>query len=461
MRLWIILAIIGGLLGGIARPSTSEAAFFRSPADLLPASNWFYAQMDSPLPPNMLGDQWAISLFAFEDAPLIPNVAWILEFDLITPLMQLTDSLTSTGQWEAESHGSSITLYARQDFPIPYGFLVIDQQYMVFSETGTLEELVKRLILYPDYETLATLPAFEKMQADFLTTPAIWGYSGLTQMGAALYPESDLLGVDVFWQDNPSATSAPVARPFDGQVLEAVPITTLGLVGGMDLNLWLQRMVDGLRSMTQWIGSLNENFSNLSPQLEALLRVALGINVEQDLIPLFEGSSVMYITRTQATVGGWPLGVEGGLILAPDEPRNAIITLTRLGNRLGQNLGFTPELTDTAQFTIHSPIEPMIPDSVYGVAQNRYVYWSSASGASAIQLTAEGDNSLATSQVWQQALSVAPDGFQNVAYLNLASLGDSAAVLLPVALPVESAALYHRQDQDGFGMLRLVVMLRQ
>jgi hypothetical protein len=464
MRFWISISLCISLAIGVwpspAQAIQSDPPTPTSSADFLPQDVWLYAQVPSAV--DWLGQSWTLALFAFpeeSDALFpIPNLAFIIEGDSPDYFDGFLQGLTPQNGWQVTAYSDSMQTYLNEEFPIAYGLLQV-QQYLVISESGTINALVQALLAPSEYPTLAQTSFFQSMQAEFDLPPQAVVYSSLLQRAIALYAGQERWGVDYFWQTDPPEEA--LARPFDPQVLQAVPISAWGIIAGMDLNLWLQRLVDFLRQAAQSLGGLNDNLSNLPQQLEALLRVALGINVEQDLIPLFGGGYALYAAQTQATVGTWPLGLEGGFILAPDEPRQAIITLTRLGNRLGQNLGFTPELTAQAQLTIQSPDEMFIPDLVYGVEQSRFVYWTSPSGALAIQTALNGPN-ITDSQVWEQALEAAPSQFQQMAYLNLQPLLATLAVALQaqeLALPWQSLALYQRQDLTGFGMVRALLLL--
>lgn len=230
--------------------------------------------------------------------------------------------------------------------------------------------------------------------------------------------------------------------------------------------------VDYLRANYEPILTLLQELQ-LGETLDQILESIAGVNFTNDTMALLRGSYATYITYGRGaifeTIG---LPVEVGMVMAPDNPLTASLTVATITDMLRDNYGLPIiDLTPTS-YMIDMP--EGTPDIVYGL-QSARTYISTPTGADRIIEALQGRN-LTSDPRWLNALELAPEGTQYVTYFNVnafIALTDTflrsvpelntpeIASLITYLERFESITIFGRYSTETASVIKLALRLSQ
>lgn len=205
----------------------------------------------------------------------------------------------------------------------------------------------------------------------------------------------------------------PEPEPFDDTLAQLAPADALAYAafGGAD---------ESLRELMDMVGSQTPDFDTALAQAQ----LALGISVEDDLLPIFSGPSAVWV-RPGATIP------ELTLVLSPDDPDKALVTL----DKLTAGLGFLATMSEDEEAPVTGT------ESIAGIEAKTLAF-----GDVTLYYAAVDDHVVVTTAA-SAIESLVADG---------ASLADSPAfqeAAQAAGLPDETTAILYVDVENAFGAL--------
>jgi ABC-type cobalt transport system substrate-binding protein len=266
------------------------------------------------------------------------------------------------------------------------------------------------------------------------------GLAGFSTMGLAVVANENgvqLIGhAPVDPGANASARAALELAKEPGSLTSWMPPTTeaeLVLFGA-------QQTFDGVVSQ---LGSVSggQSAQQTIAQLRALAALGLGIDLDKDLLPLFDHEAAVGI---EGIAGGTP---HGELLLRPSDGTAATAALNRMVEALKSRGAQTTE-SQAGGTTVTAITIPQIGSLAYANKDGVIVLALTADDVSAAVQAHDSGQTLAASSVYQQAFALAGGRAGNELYANVAKLVD--ALGLSTSLPSDARDML--THLDGFAL---------
>jgi hypothetical protein len=318
----------------------------------------------------------------------------------------------------------------------------------------------------PGYTSLAERSTFANLCEALSPNPVAWATIPSLGSGVAFYVSDSALSIETLYDGPPPAEVPAALRP---DALEGVPINAIFVDAGMNADIALRSTLDTFRVLLLAASQMDEQFALLPLQFEFGMQNLLGVSVDEELIPLFDGGYAFYVARNPGASDVLPFAVEGGLILAPEDAANAPDILDRLITQLAESGSLPVEQFSDGQNALYMGDFFRV---MTGVTDER-LYLSDAFGAESIQIALDDGPIILDSPRWGRALEAAPPDAQHVMYLNVRELLDLLIVTLQTnpdfsqdtltqtinyAKRFESAAIFQRSDANGVHLTRFVLL---
>lgn len=475
LRLIGLMFILIPLLRVQAAPE-QQAEGLSSPASVLPADTLLYAEINQgearletllntllpadlarlipdlsgDLQPAWAGDQMGLAVLAGEDS-LLPGLALIIA----------TTDDTAALQWISEQAGDrvqveyeNITIWLANLF----GAFIYTPGYVIVTDRADASTHIVNAIS-GNSGTLANDFFYLRATSTLSSDPVIRLYEGFNNGTLAFFIEADQLSVERIQHENFSVLGVP--EPLDSTILEGVPSGALFVDTGMNPGLTLQVILN----------SISELF--FLPDLDSFSQELLGVPFYSDLLPLLQQGYAFYVGYGNGSFyKEYGLPLEGGLILAPENPLLAGLTALTINSYLEETYDLSITTVTPTQYRLDWP-DNLLPGVVYGLEQNR-LYVSNESGAIDIINALSGTN-LTDDPQWQRVSAGAPSGTQRIQYINLTGLTSLTEDFITTTLPdlntgwrqavfdylarYEAAAVYYRTDREGIALTKWVIWL--
>ena len=399
-----------------------------------------------------LGNQVALAGWPSADDPLNPTMVVIAEVKDRAAAEAAIDDLAAEG-------GSAFTAqtYEGVELLVSEGgtYAFVDEMVVIGPEVAGVEAIVDvsaggdSLSDRADFRsTMAGLPAdhlasvFIDMAALAESTDAGDELAGVSTAGAALVAERDglrLSGSAPFSMDD----AAPSSRA--GFALGSEPSS---LVEWMPEETVAELVVFGLRQTLEdaeaAVGSTpeGEELTSSLDTIRALAAFGLGIDVDEDLLPLLDREVGIAISAFDGDVPS------GQLLLRPDDPEAAADALERLVDGLSSAMGADASVETVAGVDVTSLDVPDFGTVAYAITDGIVIFGLGADDIqAAIDAHAEG-SSLANTDAYVRTFEVAGERAGNEAYVDIGALVELLG--LDADLPADARDILSQVGTFGF-----------
>jgi hypothetical protein len=154
-------------------------------------------------------------------------------------------------------------------------------------------------------------------------------------------------------------------------------------------------------------------------QLRALAGFGLGINLDQDVLPLLDGEAG--VAATGLSTGA----AHGQLIVKPPDPAAASATLDRLRTGL-ERIGASVSERPAGEATVISVTAPQIGSASWSMSNGTLIIGLTYDDVAAALATQTGAGSLADSDDYKSAWQLAGDRGGNQAFIDIGSVADQS-----------------------------------
>ena len=190
-----------------------------------------------------------------------------------------------------------------------------------------------------------------------------------------------------------------------------------------------------------------EELGSTLDTLRAVAAFGLGIDLDQDVLPLLEGEVALAIGALE---GGMP--TSGQLLLRPDDPEPVAETLANLSGRL-EGIGATLSTETVGTVEVTSVAVPDLGGAAYAVSDGVVIIGLSAADVRAAIEANEAGTTLSASDAYTRSFTATGAHGGTEIYIDVAALADSAGDLL--ALPDDA-----RDILSGIGTFALTLPSR-
>ncbi|NJL92629.1 MAG: hypothetical protein HC915_02325 [Anaerolineae bacterium] len=362
------------------------------------------------------------------------------------------------GNWRY-SQSEDLRQWTREQGRVGWSIQRLPGYLIITSEQGA--ERITNSLQMDGRSVLADVREFQVARSRVGAAPLFWLWDGTFGGGLALEVQAEGLSLEAFL--DAEGTLLPDAAPLEQSAVEGVPTGALFVDSGVDFNLTAQAGLDALNE------SLFGGLLNLEDGFESLL----GIDLQEDTLPLLEGTYALYAGYGRGDLYdlfGAPL--EAGLLLAPAD--QALLTATVLTvlaalEALGLEVESLGSSLAAPRFRVEALEDILLPLGL-GSLEGRF-YLSTDSGAERSTRAISGRN-LSTDRNWERIWAGRPAGTEHITYVNLKGItalleefiatGEEEIPLLEDVLAYlarfESLALYNQVDALGY--LRVQLSLR-
>lgn len=439
-----------------------------SPADLFPEGTLAYLEFPSTLPffadldfAPWVGERIGVGIYLPVDPgsprlrDLIPTMALVFQVRDEDAADAFVSTLVGANWRHTEVEGGYLWTEQRPAFA--RAILRLDGYLVMGSARGT------EMMAHGQEGGLRSTPDFVRVKNALSGSPTLWGYGVVG--GFAIYT-GEVFSIEVVTCGNPPDLGIPDA--LDEAALTSIPQDAFAVISGTDISLILQRMTGVPEALFDFLRDLDPAFAEIADLPDSLFRTMLGVDYEREFLPLFDGGYAGFLTfgfgSGYAALG---IPIDGGFVLAPEDSANAIFTSSTITNRLEQS-GLPITRISPTTFSLDTGTGL---DLYFGFMGGR-LYLSTESGMEDIQQAVDGRN-LTDNDIWKSTLVYAPEGTQQVIYLNLRSTAafiDTGRAAVPEAVQnligdiltyvrqYDSLALFHRVDEDGTRITKFVLL---